>query len=240
MPKRAKELSVKELNSIIGSGKSGIFPVGRVAGLNIQIRPPEAASWILRTTVNGKRKWIGLGGYPEVSLATAREEAGELKRRIQREGYDPVEERLQRRSEAKKEQLKTYTFKKLALEYVEKRSKEFKTQQQVRKLTNMLENYAYPVIGEMRIRDIDLNAIKAMLDEIWLTKNETANRLRIYVGHIFDMAIARGIYADLNPARWDGGLKTLLPAPQKVSKTKHHKALDVEQLPEFWGKLVQE
>ena len=240
MPKRAKELSVKELNSIIGSGKSGIFHVGRVAGLNIQIRPPEAASWILRTTVNGKRKWIGLGGYPEVSLATAREEAGELKRRIQREGYDPVEERLQRRSEAKKEQLKTYTFKKLSLEYVEKRSKEFKTQQQVRKLTNMLENYAYPVIGEMRVSDIDLNAIKAMLDEIWLTKNETANRLRIYVGHIFDMAIARGIYSQLNPARWDGGLKTLLPAPQKVSKTKHHKALDVEHLPEFWCKLIQE
>ena len=247
MPKRAKELSVKELNSIVAQakttlqeGKKVIFPVGRIAGLNIQIRHPDATSWILRVSVNGKRKWIGLGGYPEVSLATAREEAGELKRRIQREGYDPVEERLQRRSEAKKEQLKTYTFKKLALEYVEKRSKEFKTQQQVRKLTNMLENYAYPVIGEMRVSDIDLNAIKAMLDEIWLTKNETANRLRIYVGHIFDMAIARGIYADLNPARWDGGLKTLLPAPQKVSKTKHHKALDVEQLPEFWGKLVQE
>jgi len=240
MPKRAKELSVKELNSIIANGKSGIFPVGRVAGLNIQVRPPEAASWILRTTVNGKRKWIGLVGYPEVPLANAREEAGELKRRIQREGYDPVEERLQRRSETKKEQLQTYTFKKLALEYVEKRSKEFKTEQQVRKLTKMLENYAYPVIGGMRVGDIDLNAVKSMLDEIWLTKNETANRLRIYVGHIFDMAIARGIYTELNPARWDGGLKTLLPAPQKVSKTKHHKALDVEQLPEFWGKLIRE
>lgn len=240
MPKKAAELKDKEVRSIVNGGQKGIFPVGRIAGLSIQVTPPDAASWILRTVINGQRKWIGLGSYPEVTLSQAREEAGELKRRIKRDGYDPVEERQQRRSEAKKERLKTYTFKKLALEYVEKRSQEFKTEQQVRKLTNMLDNYAYPLIGDMRITDIDLNGIKSVLDPIWATKTETANRLRIYIGHVFDMAIARGIYTELNPARWDGGLKTLLPAPQKVSKTQHHKALDVELMPEFWAKLKQQ
>jgi integrase len=240
VPKRAVELKDKEVRAIVQKGNKGLFPVGRIAGLNIQISPPDGSSWILRTTINGKRKELGLGSYPEVSLAKAREESAELKRRISREGYDPIFERKQAQSIAKKAQLKTFIFEQLAKEYIEKRSKEFKTQQQVRKLTNMLQNYAYPTIGKMFIPDIDLNTIKSMLEPIWSTKTETANRLRIYAGHIFDMAIARGIYNDLNPARWDGGLKSLLPAPQKVSKTQHLKALDVELMPGFWLKLTQQ
>ena len=240
MPKKAKELTDKEVRALVKSGNSGVYSVGRVAGLSIQIRPPESASWILRTVINEKRKWIGLGGYPEVSLASARIDAAEMKRKIKNEGFDPVEHRKETRSIAKRDNLKVFTFKQLANEYVEKRSKEFKTQQQVRKLTSIFETYAYPKIGSMRMIDIDLNAIKSMLDPIWSTKTETANRLRIYVSHVFDMAIARGIYTQLNPARWDGGLKTLLPAPQKISKTTHHKALDVELMPEFWTKLIEQ
>ncbi|MDT0581442.1 tyrosine-type recombinase/integrase [Brumicola blandensis] len=240
MPKVAKELSDKEVKALLTIDKDGMYPVGRVSGLNIQIKPPNGASWILRTVINGKRKSIGLGGYPEVSLAHARHDASELKRKIRLDGYDPVEERLKRRSLAKVAEYSDYTFKRLASEYIEKRSSEFKTTQQLRKLTSMFDNYAYPAIGAIRVQDIDLNAIKAMLDPIWHTKTETANRLRIYVGHVFDIAIARGIYKELNPARWDGGLKTLLPAPQKVSKTKHHKALPVEELPIFWSKLIQQ
>jgi integrase len=240
MPKKAIELKDKTVRAIVKKGNKGLFPVGGVAGLNIQISPPDGSSWILRTTINGKRKAIGLGGYPEVSLAKAREDASELKRRIKRELVDPVQERKQTQSLAKKERLKTFTFEQLAKEYIEKRSSEFKTQQQTRKLTSMLQNYAYPFLGNMLITDIDLNAIKAMLESIWADKTETANRLRIYVGHIFDMAIARDIYTGLNPARWDGGLKTLLPAPQKISKTIHLKALDVEIMPEFWANLTKQ
>lgn len=240
MPKLAVELTDKALKAMVKKQSKGIYSVGRVSGLNLQVNPPNAASWILRTTINGQRRWVGLGSYPEVTLAKAREDAAELKRRIRLDGYDPIGDRSKRRSEARAEQLKAYTFKKLANEYIEKRAQEFKTQQQVRKLTNILNTYAFPIIGDMQINDIDLNAIKAMLDPIWATKTETANRLRIYVSHIFDMAIARDIYKQLNPARWDGGLKTLLAQPQKISKTKHHKALDVELMPEFWAKLSQQ
>jgi len=240
MPVKANELKDKQVRAIINKGKKGIYPVGRVAGLSIQVSNGDGASWILRTTIADKRKWIGLGAYPEVSLAQARETASDMKRRIVSECYDPVEDRLKRRSQLKKEQLKMYTFNELASEYIDKRSQEFKTQQQVRKLTNMLKKYASPMIGDMRITDIDINAIKKMLDPIWSTKTETANRLRIYVGHVFDMAIARNIYKDLNPARWDKGLKPLLPAPQKVSETIHHKALDVGLMPEFWVKLSKQ
>lgn len=240
MPKVATELTDKALKAIVSQQSKGIYPVGRVSGLNLQVNPPNATSWILRTTINGKRRWIGLGGYPEVTLAKARDDAAELKRRIRLDGYDPIGERTKRRSEAKAEQLKAYTFKKLANEYIDKRAQEFKTQQQVRKLTNILNTYAFPIIGDMQINDIDLITIKEMLVPIWSTKTETANRLRIYVSHIFDMAIVLKIYDGLNPARWDGGLKALLAKPQTISKTKHHKALDVELMPEFWAKLSQQ
>jgi integrase len=256
MPKHVEKLRDKQVNAILKNGIKGSFAVGGVAGLALQIRPPHAASWILRTVTTGGRRSIGLGGYPEVSLANAREEAGELKRKIKRDNYDPIESNKLVKVEAKKEQYKALTFQQLAEEYIDKRSREFKTQQQVRKLTNILESYAYPTLAKMRLTDIDLNVIHHLLVQqtvvvdrktkeknettLWIGKTETANRLRMYLNQIFDIAIARGIYTELNPARWDGGLKTILAAPQKVNKTEHHKALAVEDMPEFWAKLTKQ
>lgn len=240
MPRKAKELTDRQVRAIVAQGKKGLFAVGRVSGLSIQVIPPCGASWILRLTINGKRREMGLGPYPEIGLSTARDRALKQKLNIADTGNDPILEREKQRAEAKKKQFTSYTFEKLAKEYIEKRSKELKTQQQVRKLTNLLTNYAFPYIGNMQIQDIDLNAIKSMLDPIWEKKTESANRLRIYVSHVFDMAIARNIYKELNPARWNGGLKTLLAQPQKLNKTSHLKALDVEDMPFFWSKLIQQ
>lgn len=254
MPKQVTRLTDKQIKAILKNGQKGTYAVGGVAGLAIQIRPPNAVSWILRTVTKGGRRSIGLGGYPEVSLANAREEAGELKRKIKRENYDPIEASRQVKIETRNAKFKQITFKQLAEEYIEKRASEFKTPQQVRKLTNILVNYAYPTLEKMELTDIDLNVVHNLLVQktevtdrktkeknittLWIGKTETANRLRMYLNQIFDMAIARKIYTDLNPARWDGGLKTILAAPQKVNKTEHHKALPVEDMPKFWAKLT--
>ncbi|WP_289028763.1 site-specific integrase [uncultured Paraglaciecola sp.] len=238
MPKKANELSDKELRAIVNTGKNGWFAVGRVAGLGIQVRGSTASSWILRVVVNGKRRNIGLGGYPELSLSNARTTAGTIKEKI-RIGIDPISERKAIKSKTKEEQAKLITFKELANEYIEKRSKDFKTIQQLRKLKQILRDYALPSIGERIISDINLNDIKSMLLPLWETKTETAQRLRIYVSHIFDAAIAQSLYTELNPARWDGGLKTLLPPPAKITKTQHHKALVVEDMAKFWGELTK-
>src|SRR5690554_243931 len=202
MPVKAKELNDKQVRAIINRAKDGLYPVGRVAGLSLQLKAPNNTSWILRTVINNKRRYIGLGSYPEVSLAQAREDAAELKRRIRLEGYDPVSDRRKRRSEAIKEQAKQVTFAQLAAEYIEKRSTEFKTQQQVRKLTNIMDSYALPMLGNLFIKDIDLNLIRKVMTQptvvrfkddkgdmreakstLWQGKNETANRLRIYLSH---------------------------------------------------------
>ncbi len=88
MPRRAKELSAIEVRRL----GCGVHNVGGVAGLLIQVSDSGAQSWLLRVRVGDKRREIGLGAYPEVSLARAREKAAEAKEAI-RNGIDPVETR---------------------------------------------------------------------------------------------------------------------------------------------------
>lgn len=79
MPKIAKELSasdVAQLNVV------GFHAVGGVSGLGLQVFATGSRSWVLRTTVNKKRRKLGLGGYPETTLESAREKALDRKRRI--------------------------------------------------------------------------------------------------------------------------------------------------------------
>lgn len=156
-----------------------------------------------------------------------------------RNGVDPITERKVLKSEAQLELARQRTFKELANEIIDKRSKDFKSTQQLRKLEQLMRDYALPVIGNRIISDVTLNDINSMLLPLWETKTETATRLRIYVSHVFDAAIAQGLYKELNPARWEGGLKTLLPPPAKIRKTEHHKALPVENISEFWQLLNQ-
>jgi hypothetical protein len=87
MPRVAKELSAIEVKRL---SKPGRHAVGVVSGLLLAIKDSGAKSWILRTTVNNRRRNIGLGPYPEISLATARGRAREAKDLIRR-GKDPIE-----------------------------------------------------------------------------------------------------------------------------------------------------
>lgn len=89
MPKKTRELSATEVK---GLKKPGRHAVGFIPGLLIVVKDSGSKSWILRTLVGGQRRSIGLGGYPGVSLAQAREKAREMKEIIQ-QGVDPVVKR---------------------------------------------------------------------------------------------------------------------------------------------------
>ena len=93
MPRPAKELSAVEVRRL---GR-GVHNVGGVAGLLMQVSNNGAQSWLLRVRVGDKRREIGLGLFPEVSLARAREKAAETEEAI-RSGIDPVEARKAARS----------------------------------------------------------------------------------------------------------------------------------------------
>ena len=72
MPKIAKELAAYQVKRIT---KTGHHSVGGVAGLQFRVKPSGARGWILRIVVAGRRRDIGLGGYPSVTLQQARERA---------------------------------------------------------------------------------------------------------------------------------------------------------------------
>ncbi|MEX0642124.1 MAG: integrase arm-type DNA-binding domain-containing protein [Pirellulales bacterium] len=228
-------------------GKSAVHAVGGVSGLLLVCKPPPAGqdigarSWILRVKVGDKRRDIGLGGYPDVTLSQARERAREVKDKI-RKGVDPVSERKALKSALIAEQAKAVTFSDLADEYIKKKSREFKSLKQTYKLTQQLETYAYPHIGRFMVADIDRAHIVKMLqaDDLWTAKHETAGRVRLHVERVLDLAGVKGLRTGDNPARWKGNLDLSLPAAHKVANRKNHNALPVGDMPDFWRKLLLE
>lgn len=240
MPKIVKELSAVEVNRL--KEKPGFHSVGGVSGLHLQVKRTKdgkisnSCSWILRVQVGNRRPDIGLGPYPEVSLAEARAEAKEIKKQV-REGIDPIAERKARKSALIQSQAKLITFEKLAQEYLAKKGKEFKTTAQIDRLTNQMKAYAYPVIGSMVVSDIERIHILNIIEPIWIEKNETAGRVRMHIERILDLAEVKGLRDGSNPARWAGNLSLSLPARKKVAKVQHRKSLPYKQLPEFMAQL---
>lgn len=230
----------------VGMPCTALHAVGGVSGLLLQCRPPAnenspigARSWILRTMIGGKRTDIGLGGYPDVTLSMARAKAREIKAKV-RDGIDPTAERKALRSAIAASRASTVTFRELAKEYIEKKSKEFKKSsaaKQRRKLEMHLESYAYPYLGNLVVGDIERANIVKMLEPIWETKTETASRLRMSVERILDLAGVKGLRSGDNPARWTGNLALSFPAKDKVAQVQHFAALPVGDLPEFMKKL---
>jgi hypothetical protein len=94
MPKKAKELSALEVQRI---KMPGLHAVGVVAGLHLQVLPSGARSWVLRVVIGGKRRDMGLGGYPDVTLAGAREKARAARETIE-QGIDPIAVRVAAKS----------------------------------------------------------------------------------------------------------------------------------------------
>ncbi len=114
MPKRAKEKSALEVQRMVNPG---FHSVGHIAGLHLRVKPTGARSWMLRATVGDCRRDIGLGPYPDITLAQARERAREARDLI-RQGLDPVHERQVRESARRAEQAKALTFAQAAAIYI--------------------------------------------------------------------------------------------------------------------------
>ena len=90
--------------------------------------------------------------------------------------------------------------------------------------------YAYPQIGDLSIQTIDTTLVMKVVEPIWLTKPETASRLRGRIESVLDWATVRGYRQGENPARWRGRLDKLLPARSKVRKAQHHSAIPFAEL----------
>lgn len=171
-------------------------PVGKHcdgAGLWFVKREDGGAQWFLRVTVHGRRREMGLGGFPEVSLAQARETAGRW-RVVAKAGRDPVKEREREAREAARAD---HTLKAVALEAFEARKAELKGDGKAGRWFSPLELHVLPKLGSVPVEDLDQRDIKDALAPIWHSKAETArkavNRLAIVLRH----AAAMGLDVDL-------------------------------------------
>ena len=179
---------------------------------------------------------MGLGGFPDVTLAKAREAAREARELI-RKGIDPIEASRAARSSLKASTAKVMTFRAAADGYMAAHETSWKNPKHRAQWAATLEKYAHPVVGDLAVQDIELPHVLKILEPIWTTKTETAKRLRGRLEMVLDWATARDYRTGLNPARWRGHLDKLLAKPSKVARVVHHKALAIDDMPAFMARL---
>jgi integrase len=250
MPKIAKPLSNVAVNRITSVGWHA---VGGVAGLLLQIRKPAQEdtptprSWILRIRIGNERQLIGLGSYPQVSLAQAREQAKILTQDV-RKGVDLRAQKRAQRSALIAAASKNKTFKDCAVAYIEAHSEDYTSDKHRKQWPATLNTYAYPIIGELLVSDITMrHVLDVLLQEttgrekqtgkLWYVKTETAQRLLGRIKTVLDYATVNEYRSGNNPAIWKGYLETQLPSPSKLSQTKHHPAIPYSEIGDFMCNL---
>ncbi len=177
---------------------------------------------------------IGLGSYPLVGLKEARQKRDAVALDAAN-GRDTLAER--KVAEAEKAWLQAMTFEKAALACFEMKQPEWKNGKHQDQWINTLTTYAFPIIGSMPLADLEARHVVQCLKPIWLTKKETAKRVRQRIEAVMRWAKAMGYRTGDNPAALEGNLEYLLPA-QKQQVT-HHPALQYEALPSFWKQLEE-
>ncbi len=191
-----------------------------------------AKSWLLRYRFAGKRRDMGLGQYPLVSLAEARRKADDARRQLAA-GVDPIA--AARAAAATASGIPS--FREAAEKYIAAHADSWRNPKHRQQWTNTLVTYAYPIIGGMSVADIAVGDVLRVLEPIWREKPETASRLRGRIETVIDWAIARDYRTTENPARWRGRLQQLLPAKTKIRRVEHHAALPWREVPAFMAAL---
>lgn len=237
MPKIARELgplAVKGLTS------AGLHPVGGVAGLMLQVSPTGTRSWLLRVKVGDKRREIGLGAYPGVGVALAREKAQQTRDEIAN-GDDPVAKRAAARQtiveQQQEEKALAWTFKRCAEAYIKAKKPGWRNDKHGQQWENTLATYVYPAIGETLVRHVNITHITNIIEPHWATKNETINRVRNRIELVLDWATVRKLRSGDNPARWKGNLDKLLADRKIVGAVTGHRALPAGELHAFMQAL---
>ncbi|WBS04652.1 tyrosine-type recombinase/integrase [Pseudoduganella sp. SL102] len=192
---RLSAVAVKKATTV------GYLPDG--GGLYLQISPTGSKSWIYRFTLNKKERQMGLGSYPDVPLAKARELAT-ASRLLAKSGIDPITARDNERNALQQQR----TFAECAEEYHQIHQHTWRNEKHASQWTNTLKTYAYPIFGTKAVSDVSKADILAALTPIWTTKSATAARVKQRIHAVLDWAAAKdyrhnhdaGIWAQITRA----------------------------------------
>jgi integrase len=194
-------------------------------GLFLLVGKTGSKSWIVRVQKNGQRRDIGLGSASKVPLAKARERARQVREWVE-EGLDPVFERRKAAG--------IPTFREASKKVVELHSKTWRNEKHEAQWLRTLEVFAWPTLGDIRVSEISGPMVRNVLAEIWLTKPETARRLRQRIGVVLDWAFASGYRETEAPMR-----SVSKGLPRQPKKDTHFAAMPYAEVAAFMKRLRQ-
>ncbi len=183
-----------------------------VNGLFLRVTPSGSRQWVTRLTVNGRRRDFGLGGFPLVALAEARDMAFELRRSVRR-GEDPAA--------ALRPGASVPTFAEACERTIELHRPTWRGDRTEGQWRSTMRRYALPVLGGMTVDTIGTGDVLRVVGPIWTDKPTIAQQLRVRIGAVLKWAIGEGHRTD-NPA----GEAVTAALPKRNGGTRHHRAAD--------------
>jgi integrase len=198
-------------------------------GLYLKVTLSGSKSWTLIYRYGGKRRELGLGPLPPVTLAEARSAAVNSKALV-REGIDPMLARRPAQISC------ANTFGSVATALIDGLEAGWRNAKHRAQWRTTLATYAASIWGK-DVAAVDANDLIAILRPIWSSKPETASRVRGRIERVLDAAKVRGLRSGDNPAIWRGNLALLLPARKTKGQSRHHPAMPYADLPAFMVRL---
>lgn len=190
-------------------------------GLFLNVTATGSRSWLFMWVVGGKRREMGLGAYPDVSLAKAREKAKACREAVA-EARDPIAER-----DKEAEPI----FSECAKQFLASMQGQWRNAKHRDQWEMTLTHYCR-LIENKKPSAIATDDVLKVLTPIWNEKPETASRLRGRIERVLDFAKAKGWRTGENPALWRGHLKNVLPVRQRLTRG-HHSAMAYDAVPAF-------
>lgn len=205
-------------------------------GLYLQVNVVGRASWILRYERAGRERAMGLGALVDFNLAEARQRA-KAKRQLLADGIDPLDHKQAEREQKALAAARSVTFKQCAEQYYAAHADEWDSPRHRQQFAHSMRDYVYPILGPTSVSAVDEPLVLKVLAPIWKSKTVTAKRVRNRIAAVLDYAAACKYRTGTNPARWEGHLEHLLPAPEKIAAVKHHPALPHGEVAAFVAQL---
>lgn len=209
-------------------------------GLHLWVKTPQRRYWIFRYTLQGIRHNISLGAFPRVGIKDARLQAQKVGIGLS-EGIDPRKKGIP--MPGPYEPPSAPVFSTFAEEWIKTNEAGWTNKKHAHQWRYTLRDFAYPIIGHLPIDMVDEQHVLAILQPLWLTKTETASRLRGRLERIFTAAKVMRLREGNNPAAWRGYLDAVLPSPKTVKRQRgerHHTALPYRQVPLFMSQLREQ
>ncbi len=220
MARKANQLTAVQVRNLTKAGK---YEDG--SGLRLVVSDHGARNWVLRASVDGRRREFGLGGYPDVSLEQARRKAEE-KRVDLRSGSSPQTVKLSSGRAAVP--IDRITFRMAFAQYYATKEKTLSNEKHREQWRSTMNTYVFPFIGDTAVQDVTGPDIRKLLLPIWNAKQETARRVLQRVKVVFAFTIFNGWRATANPC--EGVKEAMHSEPRCVE---HYRAMPYTNVPAF-------